>query len=772
MTYTKQTWKNLPDQTTPVSAARLNHLETQFDEAAAYTDQQIAANPGSEGPRGPEGPEGPQGPPGEDGTPGAPGVAATISGATASPLPPGATPTVTAGGTPNNRTFEFGIPQGAPGERGADGTSVTIKGTLPGVGSLPEMGQLGDAWMIAGNLWVWTGDDWENVGPIQGPKGDPGTNGSSATIESATATGLPAGTQPSVTLGGTPSARTMAFGIPKGDAGAPGSDGADGASGTITSTTAETISYGVAPSVILGGTPTARTMKFMIPEGSPGEAGKISTATASGLPAGSQPTITLGGSPYSRTMAFGIPAGDKGDKGDQGNPTTVNGKTGASITLTAADLGAASERETPRSIAPGLNGVPADGTGDAGPPLTALLSSLPSGSVVEARPGDVYNLHTGVTVSKPVTIRGGTWLHRPETASFRVTASDVTLENLRVVGPELTSSHPASSRFVLASGSQALPIERLSITGGSFTNCSHTALRLDWCKDLNVSSNHIQNVHYAGIMMDSANRGTVSDNIIRNVVQGGTLINSYGIAVSDSGNVESARSRDVIVKGNFIDGVLKWEGIDTHGGSGILVLGNTLRSCRYPISIVVGNPTRALAPQGCIVSDNVIVRGDAPDEARAISFVGLNANLLSDGIIGVNTIRGYSQDLHLNFNDPSTMVVLPQSTDAAVRISPAPSPFRSWARIIEMSIPANSSTATSRAVPLPPGYFTQVPALLASASTNTPNKLSVFTSNASPSGFTLGCVVTDGTTTTSPRTIQVSVAAFQMDSGAGLTPGV
>lgn len=346
MTYTKQTWKNLPDQTTPVSAARLNHLETQFDEAAAYTDQQIAANPGSEGPRGPEGPEGPQGPPGEDGAPGAPGAAATISGATASPLPPGATPTVTAGGTPNNRTFEFGIPQGAPGERGADGTSVTIKGTLPGVGSLPETGQLGDAWMIAGNLWVWTGDDWENVGPIQGPKGDPGTNGSSATIESATATGLPAGTQPSVTLGGTPSARTMAFGIPKGDAGAPGSDGADGASGTITSTTAETISYGVAPSVILGGTPTARTMKFMIPEGSPGESGKISTATASGLPAGSQPTITLGGSPYSRTMAFGIPAGDKGVKGDpgaQGNPTTVNGKTGASITLTAADLGAASE---------------------------------------------------------------------------------------------------------------------------------------------------------------------------------------------------------------------------------------------------------------------------------------------------------------------------------------------------------------------------------------------------------------------------------------------
>lgn len=39
MTYVKQEWKNLPDQTTPLSAARLNHLETQFDEARAYINQ-------------------------------------------------------------------------------------------------------------------------------------------------------------------------------------------------------------------------------------------------------------------------------------------------------------------------------------------------------------------------------------------------------------------------------------------------------------------------------------------------------------------------------------------------------------------------------------------------------------------------------------------------------------------------------------------------------------------------------------------------------------
>ena len=36
MAYIKQTWKNLPDQTTPISAERLNHLETQYDSAVQW----------------------------------------------------------------------------------------------------------------------------------------------------------------------------------------------------------------------------------------------------------------------------------------------------------------------------------------------------------------------------------------------------------------------------------------------------------------------------------------------------------------------------------------------------------------------------------------------------------------------------------------------------------------------------------------------------------------------------------------------------------------
>ena len=49
MSYEKQTWVNTPATTTPISAARLNHLETQYDQAIqdakTYTDSQTEPGP-------------------------------------------------------------------------------------------------------------------------------------------------------------------------------------------------------------------------------------------------------------------------------------------------------------------------------------------------------------------------------------------------------------------------------------------------------------------------------------------------------------------------------------------------------------------------------------------------------------------------------------------------------------------------------------------------------------------------------------------------------
>ena len=73
-------------------------------------------------------------------------------------------------------------PQGAQGPAGADGTGVTILGSYATVGELQTThptGSPGDAYLVAGSLYVWdqVGQEWDNVGSIQGPKGDQGDQG-------------------------------------------------------------------------------------------------------------------------------------------------------------------------------------------------------------------------------------------------------------------------------------------------------------------------------------------------------------------------------------------------------------------------------------------------------------------------------------------------------------------------------------------------------------------------------------------------------------------
>ncbi|NMG39804.1 hypothetical protein GRZ55_11170 [Chelativorans sp. ZYF759] len=69
--------------------------------------------------------------------------------------------------------------QGDIGPKGDDGSSVNILGTLANVSELPASGDIGDGYVIDGDLWVWNATDEEfvNVGPIQGPQGEKGDQG-------------------------------------------------------------------------------------------------------------------------------------------------------------------------------------------------------------------------------------------------------------------------------------------------------------------------------------------------------------------------------------------------------------------------------------------------------------------------------------------------------------------------------------------------------------------------------------------------------------------
>lgn len=59
------------------------------------------------------------------------------------------------------------------GTDGADGTSVKILGSFTSTSQLPASGNdPGDGYLIDGDLWVWDGSKFNNVGKIQGPAGE------------------------------------------------------------------------------------------------------------------------------------------------------------------------------------------------------------------------------------------------------------------------------------------------------------------------------------------------------------------------------------------------------------------------------------------------------------------------------------------------------------------------------------------------------------------------------------------------------------------------
>lgn len=76
----------------------------------------------------------------------------------------------------NGTTIDTGD---AKGPQGTPGTGVTILGSYATEEELKAAhptGTAGDAYLIGGNLYVWSAStsEWENVGNIQGPQGEPG----------------------------------------------------------------------------------------------------------------------------------------------------------------------------------------------------------------------------------------------------------------------------------------------------------------------------------------------------------------------------------------------------------------------------------------------------------------------------------------------------------------------------------------------------------------------------------------------------------------------
>jgi len=288
--------------------------------------------------KGATGATGPQGPPGLNGRPGAAGTSiqtitySDTTGRLTITLDDGSTPIVTSPLTGSD---------GAAGNDGADGLSLSIKGTKtvseilalgsPSTGDLyiaSNSGTVNGVATVAGDGVVWTGAQWSNVGGIRGPQGETGAAGANGTD------------------GTNGSQWTAASGVPdnsNGDAGdfyydtatdkiykkgasawaeitdltVLGWEGAsyDNSTGQVTFTHADP-QYTFTTDDIRGS------------DGSAGAAATINVNTVVSLPEGSTPTVTNVGTTSAALLNFGIPAGSTGPQGRGISTVDYNSSTG------------------------------------------------------------------------------------------------------------------------------------------------------------------------------------------------------------------------------------------------------------------------------------------------------------------------------------------------------------------------------------------------------------------------------------------------------------
>ena len=180
-------------------------------------DTGLTGNTGPAGPAGPDGPAGPAGPTGPKGDTG-------LTGSTGPEGPAGpAGPTGPEGPQGIQGITGDTGPAGPEGPKGTDGTGVTILGSYSTDTELnaahPTGNNIGDAYIVAGDLYVWNGSLFENVGQIQGPAGPKGDTGLTGNTGPAGPTGPEGPAGPAGPTG------------PKGDTGLTGNTGPAGPTG-------------------------------------------------------------------------------------------------------------------------------------------------------------------------------------------------------------------------------------------------------------------------------------------------------------------------------------------------------------------------------------------------------------------------------------------------------------------------------------------------------------------------------------------------------------
>lgn len=303
----------------------------------------------------------------------------------------------------------------------------------------------------------------------------------------------------------------------------------------------------------------------------------------------------------------------------------------------------------------------ATSTGSCASPLQQRIDATPEGGALSLAGCDYAG---SFTISRPLTVSGGTIRGATGRPALVVRASDVSVVGVTIVGPQ-ADAYVSDEMGVYVEGSAAAPLSGIVISQcdiGRFGNAGVWAEHVDGVR---VDSNSVHDQVYAGIMVLSGRGGSVSANLVRRIGVRGAAANgnnAYGIALtrrSVGTFVENPRSTDIVVRGNTIEDVPTWHALDTHAGWRIAFTGNVVR--RASRAIFITSDSSGNDPGQITITGNQFL-SPAPVTFNLVpvTLVGVQGATISD-----NLISGWPAGAEIyDYGNASTGLVVVRNTIA------------------------------------------------------------------------------------------------------------
>jgi hypothetical protein len=269
-----------------------------------------------------------------------------------------------------------------------------------------------------------------------------------------------------------------------------------------------------------------------------------------------------------------------------------------------------------------------------------LEAALVTGGEVCVSNDVTIELDAPLNVTVPTRVVGGSFVVTGG-PGFVVTSSDVEFRRVSIRGGGIDQPYDQTQKLIYVLGTAAAPLSNVRVVDCHLTDSRGDNVWLEWTRLSSVRNCVIQHFLYSGVMVLSGDRVKVNDNVIEDAPLTTGVPNVYGIAISDAVNTIAGRSTNVQVIGNTVS-LIDWEGIDTHGGDVITIVGNDVLGCPRGIALVTGNATRLVAPTRCLVVGNTV---DGADARRPLLYgIGLSgiAGVSASGTVVGNQVLTYT----------------------------------------------------------------------------------------------------------------------------------